>query len=369
MPLKPTASRLLLLTTTILLYACGGEKTSEPAAQAAAKPTVRSTIISAFEVQRHSVEVIERSVGGLEALIRPEVSAEVEGRYAQGFVITGQKVTPGQVLAELDTEDYQIAARGANAEVAQLTALLSNQRRTVARYTKLSEDKLISIDRLDEAKAQLDSLAEQLKAAKERLKQKERGLNKTRVLSAYSGIVDAELASPGDFLKVGDPIFRIIKVDYLRARLPLPETLAKKLSVGLEIRLVSPLSPDTEVVSEIQEIRPTVGTSNRAVDVLTIVENPGNWQPGASVTGQIVLERRESAVVVPEAAVVLRPAGKVVYVIENNIAQQRVVSTGEYIVGKKVEIISGLAEGEIIAVDGAGFLTDGAPVLIRKAGE
>lgn len=351
------------LAIMVFLTACGDNKDATPAPTEKAKPAPRATIISTAPTKVVTVEVIEHSVGSLESIIRPEVSAEVEGRYIGGFVITGQRVKPGQLLAELDTEDYTIAAEAAAAEVAQLEALARNQRRTVKRFTKLVKDKLISTDRYDESRAQLDSLEEQLKAAQARRNQKQRGLTKTRVLSAYDGIVDEELASPGDFLKVGDPLFRIIKVDKLRARLPLPETLANKLSLGLKLRLVSPMAPDVTVESSIQEIRPTVGSRNRAIDILTIIDNPGPWQPGASVTGEIILTTRDNAILVPKTSLVLRPAGKVVYVISEGIAHQQIVEVGEYIDGK-IEITVGLKGGEIIAVNGAGFLTDGSPVTV-----
>lgn len=348
------------IITLAMISACGEE------AERATTTNVRSTIVSTAEVQTSTLEITERSVGALESIFIPVVSAEVEGRVIASYVKAGQRVVPGQLLVELDTEDYVIAERGAKAEVAQLSALYTNQQRTVSRYQKLVEDKLISIDRYDDAKAQLDALKEQFKAAEERLNQKQRGLTKTRVISAYSGVVDAELVSTGSFVKVGDPLLRITKIDKLRARLPLPETLAPKISRGLVVRLVSPLDPDTEVISEIMEIRPVVGTNNRAIDILSIVDNPGKWQPGASVTGTIVLEIRLNAMTVPLASVVLRPAGKVVYVVKNNIAKQRIVETGEYFSGK-VEIISGLQGDETVVVNGAGFLTDGAPVTISNS--
>lgn len=328
-------------------------------------PVMRATIVSTTQVEITTIEVTERSVGALESVFIPEVSAEVEGRVIAGYVKAGEHVLAGQLLIELDTEDYSIAERGARAELAQLTALHTNQQRTVKRYAKLMESKLISTDRYDDAKAQLDALDEQLKAAQERLKQKQRGLTKTRVISPYAGVVDAELASIGDFVKVGDPLLRITKIDRLRARLPLPETLAPRIRKGLAVKLVSPLDPTTVVESEIMEIRPVVGTSNRAIDVLSLVDNPGKWQPGASVTGSIILEKRVDALMVPVAAVVLRPAGKVVYIVENGIARQRVITTGEQINGK-IEVLTGLSGAETIAVNGAGFLTDAAPVSVKN---
>jgi multidrug efflux pump subunit AcrA (membrane-fusion protein) len=69
--------------------------------------------------------------------------------------------------------------------------------------------------------------------------------------------------------------------------------------------------------------------------------------------------------VVPEHAVVLRPAGKVVYLVDEGKAVQRIVQTGVK-QGGFVEITAGLAAGETIAVDGAGFLTNNANVAIAQ---
>ncbi|HAD08647.1 MAG TPA: efflux RND transporter periplasmic adaptor subunit [Porticoccaceae bacterium] len=364
---RDSKNTIWLLAASMLLAACGDKATEQISAETAAdKKPVRSMIVSATQPTVSELEITEHSVGALESIFIPEVSAEVEGRVIAGHIKAGQRVEQGQLLVELDTEDYSIAERGAKAEVAQLTALFTNQKRTVERYGKLVEAKLISTDRYDDAKAQLEALEEQLKAAQERLKQRQRGLTKTRVISPYSGVVDAELASIGDFVKVGDPLLRITKIDVLRARLPLPETLAPKIVKGLTVRLVSPLDPDTIVETEIMEIRPIVGTSNRAIDVLSLVENPGKWQPGASVTGTIVLETRAKAITVPLASVVLRPAGKVVYVIEDGTARQRIVKTGVYKSGM-VEIIEGLTGSETIVTNGSGFLTEGTPVTVKDS--
>ncbi|WP_234406198.1 hypothetical protein [Methylobacillus glycogenes] len=67
----------------------------------------------------------------------------------------------------------------------------------------------------------------------------------------------------------------------------------------------------------------------------------------------------------PELSVVLRPAGQVVYVIKDDVAQQRIVKTGIYQDGR-IQILEGLQAGETIAVDGAAFLTDQAQVQIKS---
>lgn len=356
---------IALLIAVVALAACDSGKSTAPAATTS--PAVRATAVTAAPPQQQDIAVTERSVGLLESLITPEVAAEVEGRILRGFAKTGERVTEGQLIAELDPEDYRIAAAAASAELRQLSALRDNQRRTVERYRALLAGHQISMDRHDEAVAQLRALNEQIEGARARLEQSERALTKTRVLSRYDGVVDAELISPGDFVKVGDPLFRITTSNRLRARLPLPETLASKLSVGQEIELYSPLAPDTRVTSTISEIRPTIGVRNRAIDVFAIVENPGGWQPGGSVNATIVIDRRPDALLVPESSVVPRPAGNVIYVIEAGVARQRPVETGIFRDGL-VEIRSGVTATDLVVHTGASFLTEGAPVTVIPTG-
>jgi len=354
---------IALLIGVLALTACDSREPTPTTTP----PASRATAVTAAPPLRQDVAVIERSVGQLESLITPEVAAEVEGRILRGFAKTGERVKEGQLIAELDPEDYRIAIAAAGAELRQLTALRDNQRRTVERYQALLAGHQISMDRHDEAVAQLSALNEQIKAAQARLEQSERALTKTRVLSRYDGVVDAELISPGDFVKVGDPLFRITTSNRLRARLPLPETLASKLSVGQEIELHSPLAPETRVTSTLSEIRPTIGVRNRAIDVFAIVENPGGWQPGGSVNATIVIDRRPGALLVPESAVVPRPAGDVVYVVKDDVAHPRRVETGIFLDGL-VEIRSGVTATDLVVHTGASFLTEGAPVTVIPAG-
>ena len=136
------------------------------------------------------------------------------------------------------------------------------------------------------------------------------------------------------------------------------------IKVGQMVRLSTPTAPDASVTGKIEQVRPMVGGSSRAFDAIVAVKNPGGWKPGASVNGAVMLEEHAQAVAVPEVSVVLRPAGKVVYVIENGKAVQRIVTTGVRQDGL-VEILSGVSAGETVAVDGAGFLTDKAAVAVQ----
>jgi RND family efflux transporter MFP subunit len=275
----------------------------------------------------------------------------------------GLKVGKGDTVVLLDPTDFSLQQREAQTEVARIQALLANQERVVERNRKLVEKNFISQNALEDATTQQTALEEQLAGARSRLASIEHTGSKARVVAPLGGTVEKQIVSPGDFVNVGDPLIQIISNRNLRVHLPFPEVIAAKLQPGLKVRLSTPTSPDM-VTSTIRELKPLIGETNRSVDVIADVLNQPGWQSGASVNGTVILGERADAIVVPEQSVVLRPAGEVVYVIQNNMAHQRKVKTGLRQSGM-VEILDGLAAGEQVAVDGAAFLTDQARVTAQ----
>jgi RND family efflux transporter MFP subunit len=176
---------------------------------------------------------------------------------------------------------------------------------------------------------------------------------------------------PGDYVKVGDPLFQLVAPHKLRAHLPFPEVAAARLAPGQTVSMTSPLAPGKVFESRIHEIRPGVVEGSRTLDVLADIDNrEGLLRGGGTVNATVRIAAKASALTVPEQSVVLRPAGKVVYVIAEvegqKKAQQKVVKAGAKR-GGRVEILEGLKGGETVALDGAGFLTNNATVAIKEA--
>lgn len=341
----------------LVLVACSKEEPKSPA--------VRKLPVTVTTAQVRELEVWEPAVGWLEAVDQPVVAAEVSGKVAAILADVGDAVQAGQVLAQIDSEDYRLAWELARADIARLEALYQAQRLQVERLRTLVMRQLASQAALDEAEAQLGALLGQLQAARVRLQQAERDRIKTSILSPVTGQVDERLVSPGDFILPATPLFRLTDLTRLRVRLPYPESLAAKLRTGLAVELIAPFAPDRVVRATITEIRPQITPTNRAVQVIVTLSNPGGWVPGASVAGRVCVGRFENAVMVPEMAVVVRPSGSVVYRVEGGVAQQQQVKTGLRRDGW-VEILQGLKAGDPVAVDGAGWLTDGTPVEMRR---
>lgn len=356
------ASRILLPILLTLTVGVQAEAVQQPEPQSE-QAAVRRIPVTLVSVVSRDLERWERAVGQLEALTAPMLAAEVAGRIVAVSADVGQTVQRGQALAAIDPGDFRLAAELAGADIQRLQSLIRSQSLQVKRFRELLKKKSANQSSLDEAEAQYGALKAQLVAARVRLQQAERDIARARITSPVDGRVDQRLISIGDYVKTGTPLFHLTTLERLRVRLPFPESLGAQLRVGLAARLSTPLAPGREVSGTVSDIRPEITRSNRAIEVIIDLDNPGDWEPGASVTGAVRVARHPGALVVPEVSVVRRPAGTVVYVIDGDKALQRVVQTGWRLDGM-VEIRSGLAAGEQVVVDGAGFLTDGAAVAV-----
>jgi RND family efflux transporter MFP subunit len=330
-----------------------------------ARESVRRTPVTVAQATRERVEAAELTVGRLEALASPALAAETSGRVVRLLVDGGSVVKKGQLLAELDGEPQRLAVASARASVERLEALLENQQRTVKRYQEL-RSKAVSESMLEEAIAQQSARQAELNDARAKLAEAEYRLDRTRVRSPVDAIVERRLISVGDYVSPGTPIVTIVGKGQLRAVLPFPERLSGQLRPGLAVTLDQPARPGQPVTGTITEVRPMVGTNNRAVEALVDLPDGSDWPPGGTLSARVVLASRDS-VVVPAACVVRRPAGDVVYVLSGEKVAERKVTVGIRD-ATRAEILSGLQPGETLVAAGAGFLTDGALVTIRKTG-
>lgn len=352
---------LFISLVALLLSACSSEGSTGEDATANAK----AVLISTSRVETKELPIWLETVGQVHSLSAPTLAAEVEGRITTITADTGDRIEIGQLLAETDTSTLLLRKQAAQASLERLEVHIANGKRRVDRLEKLSSKNLSSQTQLDDATEQLEAYQADYKAAVAQLAIVEDSLNKSRVIAPVSGVVQRRFITTGDFVKRGQALFEITRTDLLQAWLPYPETVALRIKIGQPTKIYSPLTPGVFAPGTITDLQPTIGNGSRAVMAIVDLENPGDLRPGATLSGQVLVETRRNAVMVPNLSVVRRPAGQLVYVINDDKAEARLVETGNNDAGF-IEITSGLEGGEIIATDGAAFLTDGASVKIAE---
>lgn len=348
---------LALGAAVLLLAACGREE---------AKPVQRGTPITAQQPQVRLVTTMERSVGVITSPELPLVKAEATGRVIELLVDAGTEVKVGQPLAQLDDEVQQLSLKSAQATLKRAEVQRDNADKSLARLVDLRKTGAVSQGALDDARAAAQAAAAQVNEARAGLQQARWSLRMTAIISPIAGVVQQRRVAVGDLVRIGDPVIELAAASALRAVLPFPETFLGRIQVGQSVQLILPDRPGQIVEGKIDELRPIVGRDNRAIEAIVAFANPGGWKPGGSVVGEVIIDARSDALTVPVESLVLRPAGELVYVIESGAAKATAVTVGVRTAGF-AEITSGLTADQLVAVKGAGFLTDGAKVEVRSA--
>ncbi len=295
----------------------------------------------------------------------PEIAAEVSGRVISVIADIGDVVEKGQVLAQIASEKYDLQLAQSKAEIARLSALLVNQELDLKRAEKLFKDNLVSEEMVDRTRAEFNALSEQINAANAQLRNSERLIEETEIKAPIKTKVAAKHIDIGDFVQNGMIVYELVDTKNLRVALSFPEYQSLKLKKGLKVFLTTPTSIDENVETVIKEIKPNVNSNNRSITAIVDFDNPGSWVPGASTQARIILSTYQDALVLPQLAVVRRSVGDVVYLIQNDTAVEQQVDTGIEKDGL-VHIKSGLKNGDIVALDGAGFLTNGTQIKINN---
>ncbi|MDQ7004292.1 MAG: efflux RND transporter periplasmic adaptor subunit [Ghiorsea sp.] len=358
---------IIIVLLALGLVSCSGDEKNTNADMAAADSTrhVRSVKITTVKSDMRDVNVIEEALGRILDPANTTISAEVPARVKIVYADVGDKVAKGAVLATLDALDMQVAVSTAEANLARQQAQFDAQDKLVERYRTLSNDKFVSTTVLEQAEAQLVSLQKAVNAAKAQLKQAKNNLSKTRVIAPVAGTVQKRFVAEGDYLGVGKPLFQLVTSEDFMALMTIPETKMSTITAGLPVRMHLPNS--TQIIEgHIDDLAPMIGSASNGFEARIKFKNPGGWRAGGSVIVDIIVATHKQAVVVPEACVVLRPAGEVVYVIQDGKAKAQHVTTGVRRDGY-IEIIQGLEANVLLAETGASFLSDGAVVSIKGA--
>ncbi len=359
---RTLSARNLVTISSVLVFASLLGCSAKEEEKKVAVPEIR-TPITVTTVKKVDLEVTESAIGFATSKLAPRVGAEVTGMIKTVLVDVGQVVKKGELLAEIDPEEYELNLTAQKANVARLQTQIKNQQKTTDRFQKLRRERTISQGKLDDAEAQLAVFKAQLDASKAVLSLTKRKLRKTKIIAPVDGQIDARMISEGDFVKVGATLFKITNPEVLRITFPFPEVIAREFTTGQPVRLKALGQPE-HVNSTISDIRPNIASGSRSLNVIVDINNPGEWKSGSSVSGEIIVATKRDALVVPKLAVVRRPIGKIVYVVENDRAIQIIVQTG-YQKNSSVEITKGLTADARIVLDGAGFLTDQAAVEIK----
>ena len=340
---------LALLTLGGLVVSCG--KNGRDTKSAEADNGSQVVEVTTEKVVKTQINRVLTYPVTIQAFKENHLAPATAGRVERILVEVGDRVSAGQVVAELDRTSYYQA--------------------------KIQFDKLaIDLQRIDSllragaiARQQYDAVKMQYDVAKTNM---EFLRDNTTLRSPINGEITGKYLNDGEMFTmspapgVGKPaIVSIMQLDRLKLLVGISSEYFSKIKLGMPVTVTTDIYPGRQFMGKIGKIYPTVDEMTKNFTVEIYLDNPGRMlRPGMFARASVSLGLEE-AILVPAFLVQKQPgtAERFVFVNENGVARRKVVEPGD-VFDDKVEIRKGLAVGDEIVATGQTRLRDGMKIQV-----
>ncbi len=306
-----------------------------------------------------SVEAVNRgdlaSYYSANATLEPDKEAEVLARIA-GVVLQmkaeeGDFVRRGDLLLAIEEDEYRHRLTQAEVEA-------ENQRSRFERAEKMFDQNLVSAEEFDSARRDL-------RTAEAALELSAYELSLARVTAPFTGRVTVRAVDLGENVSNGTALFTLVDMRRLLARVQVPAREFRAISIDQPVVLTVDSSGD-QLQGTIELVSPVIDATSGTIKVtVAITDFPPTTRPGDFAEVAIETDRHIDTLLVPRIAVVSEKGEQVVFVAEADKAVRRLVAVG-FQNDSHAEILDGLAEGEMVVVQGQRSLKDGQPLKILE---
>lgn len=391
---------VVLLLILSLAPACSRvpESTAEAVAAPAPALTVEGGKVASRELQR-----TVSAIGTLDPNQEVIVTNQVEGLVSSLSVDLGDSVKQGQLLAQLDIRELELAVRqqtaalqeemarlgvtdpgagvdeASTSQVRQAEATFAEARIRLDRTKKLTDEGVLPKQQLDEQQARYDIAEAALKSSRESVRNiratiaarkaaldlAEKKLSDARVVAPLAGFVKERSTSEGVYLRANSPVVTLVQANPLKLRVEVPETAIGAVQAGRIVQFTVDSLPDRTFEGRISRLSPSVDQQSRTLKLEALVDNGrGELKPGLFARVTILTGRQEKALVAPAEALFAVAGIEKVFLIQEGKVTERIVRSGTRGDGF-VEILEGVQEGDLLATSNLGSLQQGREVNVR----
>lgn len=315
-----------------------------------------NTLTAKKEVFNHYLELQGDVSTKQNVLIYPEMA----GTLQKVYVKEGDRVSKGQLLATIDDG-------GMSSQLSQLKSQATLAKTTFERQERLWKQNIGSEIQYLQAKTNYES-------SENMVSQAERQLGKSSIRAPFSGIIDNVIKDQGTVVAPGQgsEVFRLVNLSDMFIEVEVPETYLGSVVKGKEALVYFPVLGDS-ITTKIRETGNFINPSNRSFEVEIPVPNKeGKIKPNLTAKVNINDYTSKNAILIPTSIISENAEGEqYVFVAEepnseNEAVVKRIIITTGKTQGAKIEVLSGLEDGNLIIKEGARSVKDGQKVKIKK---
>jgi len=318
--------------------------------------------VSVEDLKLSSIEQTLSSTGTVAASQTVNLPTETAGDYllktnpktGHRYAL-GDQVEKGQVIIEIEDNEF---LNNIGLEAKQLNLKISEQ--TYEKQKSLYEKGGVTLNELSNAEVALVNARNNYELAKIQLE-------KMKVRAPFKGIItDLPSYTQGTRIANNTVVVSLMSYEKLLLEVNLPEKYINQVHSGQNIRVMNYTLPNDTLHGAVAELSPAISTETRTFKGKLEIDNPDLLlRPGMFVQTEIVLDRRDSVIVIPKNIVISSHRGKRVFIVTKQTAEEKQVTFG-YEDNDRVEITSGLNVNDRLVVKGFETLRDRTKVKIIK---
>lgn len=297
-------------------------------------------------VEALQVTITEKVPASVEAAQATIISSRLLARIVSIKVRAGDSVSRGDLLLELENSDIRAQVQQAEAFIGSTTARLEEARQNLKRVKELQAGGVMSVADLDKATAIHDTLVADLSGANQALEEARTALGFTEIKAPFDGRVVDRFAEPGDTAQPGSKLLALYNPLSLRVEAQVREVLALGLEVGQVLQVEIP-SVQKVFDAVIEERVPAADPGSRSFLVKAGMAFDNTLLPGMYAR-LLVPAGTGKQLLIPADRVVHVGQLDLVWVYQDGQSYRRFVRIGQTVQNGQVEILSGLAEGELV---------------------
>jgi membrane fusion protein, multidrug efflux system len=376
---KPRSRRRFVLTSTLLLLLIAGivwwsRQATAPQQSNGGRNAAPMSIVPEV-VGKGDIGINLNALGTVTSLATVTVRTQISGYLIKIDFTEGDEVKKGDLLAEIDSRPYEATLAQAKGQLARDEAMLKGAQVDLTRYQGLAAQNAVPRQTLDTQIALVAQDQGTVEADKASVKSAEVNLQYCRILSPLDGRVGLRQVDQGNYVTPGDAngLVVITQLQPISVLFTVPEDNLQAIAKRLQSGAVLPATAyDRSGATKIAE--GTLQTFDSQIDQTTGTiklraqfsnENRGLY-PNQFVNIRLLLDTHKDVTTMPTSGIQRGVPGTFVYLINaDNTVSVRPVQLG-VTDGERVEVISGLAPGERIVIDGADKLRDGAKINVRS---
>ncbi|MBE9519847.1 MAG: efflux RND transporter periplasmic adaptor subunit [Proteobacteria bacterium] len=366
-----------VLSLGILLLSLAGCKDKiEPGTAKVERPVVAG--VSTMTVQISEAGRFHDATATVTAKSESMIASRIMGPVMELHVKEGDRVTAGQLLVVIDSEDINnkvaAAAAGHREALQALNAAEQNKllaETTYKRFKNLYDENALTQQELDKVETQKKVAAIEYERVQQMVTRAAAGMAEATVFLGYqkvaspvNGVVTGKFIDPGTMAMPGMHLFTIEDNSSYRLEADIDESLAGDISLGMQVDIeISSLK--LELQGEVSDIVPAIDPRSRTFKVFIAIQHHKNLRSGMYARARFPVGQKE-IIMVGQRVVVEKGQLTGIYVVDDNrVITYRLVRIGKKF-GDQVEILSGLKPGETIITDNLTKVKDGG--ILQKVG-